>query len=82
MENDLNPGHRTKRIYQTFLSNLIWKFSTSSAVTSYVAGIDTFEIKTWLNLRDRDCIQNPETRDLKIYAFWRIKKKLSSSLPR
>jgi len=32
----------------------------------------TFEIETWLKLRDRDFIKNPETRDFKICAFCRI----------
>jgi len=33
MENELNQVHKTKRICQTFLSNLIWQFFTSSALT-------------------------------------------------
>jgi len=34
----------------------------------------TFEIQTWLKLRDRDFIKNPETetRDFKICAFCRL----------
>jgi len=33
MENELNRLHKTKRIYQTFSSNLIWLYFTSSALT-------------------------------------------------
>jgi len=33
MENELNQVHKTRRIYQTFYSNLIWYCFTSSAVT-------------------------------------------------
>jgi len=33
MENELNQEHKTTRIYQTFLSNSIWWFFTSSALT-------------------------------------------------
>ena len=33
IENELNQVHKTKRIHQTFLSNLVWKFFTSSALT-------------------------------------------------
>jgi len=32
MESELNQVHKTKRIYQTFLSNLIWYSFTSSAL--------------------------------------------------
>jgi len=33
MENELNQVHKIKRIYQIFLSNLIWKFFTRNALT-------------------------------------------------
>jgi len=33
MENEVNQAHKIRRIYQTFLSYLIWLFFTSSAVT-------------------------------------------------
>jgi len=33
MENELNHVNNTKRIYQIFLSNLIWYYFTSSTLT-------------------------------------------------
>jgi len=33
MENELNQVHKTKRIYQNFLSNLIWYFFTSNLLS-------------------------------------------------
>jgi len=42
MENELSQVHKTKIIYQTFFSNLMWYFFTGSALTRRATRGGTF----------------------------------------
>jgi len=69
LENELNQVHKTMRIYQTFLSNLIWYFYTSSALTiRNSAKKQQSQVQT---IQKTTTSRNVTEDNVKMYNFWK-----------
>jgi len=69
METELNQAHETKRISQTLSSNLIWQFSTSSALAMKKSAKKQ---QSQVQMIQRTVTSRNVTQDnIKINKFWK-----------